>query len=739
MSNHKYRDRFLSCAGLCCLLFFTYRQEMVLPESAIQTEQMVESEETEETGEMAAVMREGEDSDTAEKAEDEEEAEEEAEEGEDEGDNEALELLIEDAGFRECVYDAVDIKRKDSKEEVLRKLEDCEILTLEEGSRNVDSLEDLSLFPNVRQLTIRIEERDDSVITDFTPISKLSRLEYLWISYGKEEEIDLSFLCRMPTITELFLPHCKIADVSFLRQMPQLQCLSLYETPVEDLAVLENLSNLVELAIYGNADAKNIETVGKLTKLRDLGMQKCGIEDIGFLKGLTELRGVNLNGNRVTDITPLAGLSKLERVGLAENKISDISALKGLYNIFDLAMDKNEISDISALTSLSHLNQVGISDNRIEDLSPLAGKEELMYAAVFGNPVKSLEPVWEVPLLWYGYEDKGDEGELVIGDWLAEHYPEAAEFTCIDFVEGDLNGDGLQDRAFVADSEAFDVYEGEDFPERMPEERRLFILLQNEDSSWEELEGVPSLSPAMSGGMRGDPYRGIFMQEGYLLVQEGWGSSSGSTRTQIYEYRNKSFNLVWQITIGDYNFAYGYDVEVRNERTGTWRRYAIAMDGVRMVRVDLADSEHPTHEAFPPLSIYNGSYYIYDTKIESKRTSEEALDMVCEMLEKKGYSAVQENLPYAKWQKEGYERLMGVTLPDYCYILQDTESEEGILIEEEREDVYLYYKGLTEKEGVLSHVVGLRGFGGNIFWVDDAAGKITEKVPIDDMCIPERN
>lgn len=683
MSNHKYRDRLFSCAALCGLLFLAYRQEMVLPEGAVQTEQTEETgaaEETEETEKTAAAMREKEVTDRAEEAEEEEE----------EGGNEALELLIEDAGFRECVYDAVDIKSQDSKEEVLRKLENCWSLTLEEESCGIDSLETLSLFPNLRQLTIRINERDDSVITDFTPISSLSRLEYLWISYEKDGEIDLSFLDQMPAITELFLTHCKIEDVSFLKQMPQLQCLSLYQTPVEDLAVLENLSNLVELALFGNENAKNMETVGKLTKMQDLGMQNCGIEDIGFLSGLTELRGVNLNGNRITDITPLAQLSRL--------------------------------------------NQVGISDNQIEDLSPLAGKEELMYAAVFGNPVESLEPVWEVPLLLYADQGVTEEEETVIADWLAEHHPEAEEFVCIDFIEGDLNGDGLQDMAFVADSEAFDVYEGEDFPERMPEERRLFILLQQEDGSWVEQADVPPLAPEMSGGMRGDPYRGIFMQAGYLLIQEGWGSSSGSNQTEIYEYRNGSLEPVRQIKVDDYNFAQGYDVEVENERTGTWQKYAIAMDGYRMVRVDLADSEHPRHKAFPGVSIYKRPHYIQKTKTDSRMTSEEALDLVCEAVAEDEDLPVRENLPYAGWQKEGYELLAGVTIPDYYYVMSGT-IREADSVQTDWAGDYLYYDGMTKKEETLCHVIFLCREAEksahvlveeSIFLLDDATGEITE-------------
>lgn len=646
---------------------------------------------------------------------------------------EALKLLIEDKGFRERVRYGIGIEEGDSPEVVWQKLQSCESLVLKEAAYGnaICSLESLSLLPNLKRLVIDIDPRDDSVIADFTPIAQLSQLENLYISYDKDEQIELSFLGEMSTITELYLTRSTIEDFSFLEKMPQLQRLSLYETPIEDLAVLEKLPELIELSLAGNENAENIEAVGTLTKMQDLGLQDCGIEDISFLSGLTELRGVNLNGNFITDITPLAGLVKLERLGLAENNISDISVLKNFHNLFDLALDGNEIRDISALAQLTHLNQVGLSDNLLEDLTPLAGKEELMYAAVFGNPIKSIEPVWDVPRLLYTDRGVSDQQETFIADWLAEHYPEAEEFECIDFIQGDLNDDGLQDIAFVADSDAFDLYEGEDYPERMPDNRRMFILLQQKDGSWVEQADTPQISCAMSGGMRGDPYYGAFMQTGYLVIKEGWGSSSGTTRTELYEYQNGSLSLVKQIRVDDYNYAYGYDVKVQNERDDTWESYVIAMDGDRMVRVDLADSEHLRHRAFPDIDLFDMSYYINEDKIESQITSSEALDRALEVAVEDTDSVVREDLPYATWQKEGYELLLGVSLPDYYYIMPETKREaEGNTTEWAGD--YFYYNGVIWEDGQLYHrlclvVAAGRSWEKSEFLLNDATGEIKEE------------
>lgn len=707
---------------LCCLLFGACGQETEPPQedAAALSESMEENEETTEAEAIAAAPDEAAAMPDLSGA----------------GNvDETLALLIEDKGFRERVRYGIGIEEGDSPEVVWQKLENCESIVLKEAAYGnaICSLDSLMLLPNLKRLVIDIDPRDDSVITDFTPIAQLSQLEYLYISYDKDEQIELSFLGEMSTITELYLTRSTIEDFSFLEKMSQLQRLSLYETPIEDLAVLEKLPELVELSLAGNEDAKNIEAVGTLTQMQDLGLQNCGIEDISFLSGLTELRGVNLNGNSITDITPLAGLVKLEGLGLAENNISDISVLKNFSNLFDLALDGNEIRDISALAQLTHLNQVGLSDNLIEDLTPLAGKEELMYAAVFGNPIKSIEPVWDVPRLLYTDRGVSDEEETFITDWLAEHYPEAEEFECVDFIQGDLNDDGLLDIAFVADSDAFDLYEGKDYPERMPDNRRMFILLQQKDGSWMEQADTPRISCAMSGGMRGDPYYGAFMQTGYVVIKEGWGSSSGTTQTEFYEYQNGSLSLVKQISVVDYNYAYGYDVDVwvENEQDDQWESYVIAMDGDRMVRVDLSDSEHLAHRAFPDISLFDMSYYINEDKVESQITSSEALDRVLEVAVEDTASAVREDLPYATWQKEGYELLLGVSLPDYYYIMPETKREaEGNTTEWAGD--YFYYNGVIWENGQLYHrlclvVAAGRSWEKSEFLLNDATGEIIEK------------
>lgn len=617
--------------------------------------------------------------------------------------------------FWEKVWYQAGLEDGDTEEMVLQKLEQCETLELSnlrnrggEEKETSFSLEDLVYLPNLKTLSIDISMWDVR-IEDFSPISGLSRLEELSVSYEREEEIDLSFLAEMKTVKRLFLPYCRLENIDFLEDMPQLERLSLYQAPVEDLAVLEKLPELVELSVGGNAGARHIEVIGTLAKMEDLGLQDCGIEDISFLGGLKELKGVNLNDNSVTDLTPLAGLTNLERLGLSRNGIRDISPISGLYNLYDLALDENEISDISALKGLNRLNQVGLSDNQITDLSPLSDKKELIYAAVYGNPCEDLSPVIHVPMLWPG-QVITEEKEISVAQWITENRPDLEEYVCIDYGEGDLNRDGRTDVAFVVEERYVQdekMYGGP---------REMILLLQQKDGSWVELE-TPFIMESTMGGMRGDPYYGLYIGEGYLILKTAWGSSGGTTDTEIYTCRDGALWLAEETCVEDYNFSAGYDVTVLYDEGSTWCRYAIALDGYRMVRLDMETSEHPAHKAFPQVSLHILAYYIYPEMADTRLSAAEALELFREAV---WPEAIREELPYEPWQRENYEQLKGIELPDYYYVYY-------YVIE--GEEKYFYYQGLTFRDRTYYHLIyDAQGDKQTLYYVNDMTGEITDKI-----------
>lgn len=133
------------------------------------------------------------------------------------------------------------------------------------------------------------------------------------------------------------------------------------------------------------------------------------------------------------------------------------------------------------------------------------------------------------------------------------------------------------------------------------------------------------------------------------------------------------------------------------------------------------------HKAFPKIDLFDMSYYIYPDKIETQITASDALDLVCAATTTDPGSAVQERLPYADWQKEGYELLTGITLPDYYYTLPETrKAAQGE--SEEWEGDYIYYDNIVRKtDGMLYHVVYLKQEDGSRkMLLNDATGEIGE-------------
>lgn len=167
----------------------------------------------------------------------------------------------------------------------------------------------------------------------------------------------------------------------------------------------------------------------------------------------------------------------------------------------------------------------------------------------------------------------------------------------------------------------------------------------------------------------------------------------------------------------DDRFSTGYDVTVQYNEGAAWCRYAIAIDGYRMVRLNLETSEHPAHKAFPQVELFEMSYYIHPETEDTRLSATEALELFREEVWKE---AIREELPYEPWQKENYEQLKGIELPDYYYVYYRVI---------EGEEKYFYYQGWTYEDGICYHLIyDAWGNKRTLYYVNDLTGEITDKI-----------
>lgn len=665
--------------------------------------------------------------------------------------------LFQDPGFGSSVRLALSIPGNASDQEMLDIMEQAEYLGLHATSVSISSLEDLDYFPNLRELLI-----DQSIgeIADLSPIGRAQNLESVTIRNLNLKGLDLSFAGRLPKLKKLTLTECGITDISSLERADGLEHLSLYGNEVMDASPLSRLTRLRELSLNENAsELEHYESLQSLSLMEDLGLSGCGLEDIEFVRKMPNLKAVNVNNNKIQDLSPLAQCRSLERLGARGNHIEDIRPLKDLTKLFDLALDDNRIADITVLGKLTELNQLGISANQIKDISCLKKLDKLFLCNFGRNPAKDITPLFHIPYVTF-YADGGntpDSKDLLdiqsaqdginvrenmgqwaqkAQEWLGQNCADMHYYALEDISIGDMDKDGITDMAVVfscmhedkggrGNAMVMDVnFTGtNNRPVGLSQEqiwdnsyrygsRNLILLLGNRDGSFHRAGDEPCLSSYGEGGMRGDPFRGILMGDGFLMTQESWGSRSGYTETNCYRYVNGRLKLVRSNVVGDDNYAGGYDVSMITYPENQTESFIYAQkDNYNYVRIPKSFLKAP--EGAPRIGLYfdyGSGYYYYENKQPANLSAEYALNRAaCEMnllfaalnwdmgedffLEKKEIS-------YAGDTREYYEKLRGISLPGFYYKGQGTlagETDTG------KTEIILKYNRYEWKSGKARH------------------------------------
>lgn len=171
----------------------------------------------------------------------------------------------------------------------------------------VNSLDPVTFFPNITELTIGLNPRN---------------LE-------PEDKINL------------------ISDISPLKRLPKLETLSLTGTVVSDLSPLVSLKNLKNLSCTMSA-LSDIAPVAKMTSLESVDFYYNAIENVEPLSLLPNLEYIRLDYNYISDVSAFASLDpdKIKYVTLEMNSIQDTSPMKHLgenkvYVGYDLYWDEN--------------------------------------------------------------------------------------------------------------------------------------------------------------------------------------------------------------------------------------------------------------------------------------------------------------------------------------------------------------------------------------------------------------
>lgn len=549
-------------------------------------------------------------------------------------------------------------------------------------------------------LTINMRKLED--IRSLKDLEYLTGLEILTVHGSSDEmnnilqnmwsDVDMAALSNLE---ELNMIGCGLKEISFVESLPQLTSISFYENEIEDISPLAVCKGLKILSLAYN-EISDITPLSQLSKLEELGLQYNDISDAGILCKLNDLVGVNLTANRISDLAPFEELTNLTNLGLAANEIVDISPLASLKSLYNLSLDANQIQDISPLFGMTEMEWLGLSWNQIQDFTPIQGMEKLFFLSVTDNPSQDIGDLILTPDLSIGtwYTDRTGEMEA-LNPLLDSAFP-GHEIEIEDFATGDMNGDGISDVAITGYS---GEVRAEDGSISQWGERNVYLFLGSAQGAYIYRDKVEVMGPDQ-GGMYGDPYEGIAIAGGKLVIKCYGGSNFRWGFTDIYEWETGGLTLLYELSLDNWIGGNGgYDWYVTDVKAGTEKKYAIVgtLEG-NMEKVLLRDSAYEAEESrrqsvideeieilkgklrggavVPEIISYfyepdiGSSYYeyeihttLYDVTVGTDRVLREAAGRYLP-------GAVELEIPlYAAEEiKYNYDVLAGVELPDSFYL-----------------------------------------------------------------------
>jgi len=308
------------------------------------------------------------------------------------------------------------------------------------GNNNITSLEPLSILSNLKEILASgtyisdlgpLSELTDLVklicsgtrISSLVPLASLIRLEELDVSDTQVDSLgglnglknlkvlnidkttvgDLVPLKTNPSIRFVYCDNTRIgkADIDhFLDLHPE--CLVIYQTALlkswwnglstswqealKEHAQTDNpptreqlhlLAGLESLDLSGKKDISALEPLVTLSRLEELNLANCGLEDITPLSSLPRLNKLNLSGNPLTNLTPLSSLPNLKNLDISNTPIEKLDALKTIESLEQLNCSGTQIKKLDPVTYLFSLKKLECQNTSINNLKPLAGLSEL--------------------------------------------------------------------------------------------------------------------------------------------------------------------------------------------------------------------------------------------------------------------------------------------------------------------------------------------------------------------------
>ncbi len=281
--------------------------------------------------------------------------------------------------------------------------------------RHIDSIEGIVSFANLERLSV--ENLPDTNLKQLVALKHLKMLTLVDTvisdSLIPDDDVvrvtDYTAVSVMTGLESLSISSDRIKDVGFLKGLPNLTVLSLENSSVISVEPLAELTGLESLRLAGNNEIKDYASVGRMTWLKELTIDKMTYQTDPDLSGLTGLEKLNICG------------------------FMSVSSLRGLQNLRELSIHSCNIDGAEALSTLTGVERLTFysvwnsSSHYIQSIQFLDGMTNLKYVDFNGNLDGSGWIGYD-----YGLQAYGDVSSIFNHQGLEELYLNAGKFE-IDF------------------------------------------------------------------------------------------------------------------------------------------------------------------------------------------------------------------------------------------------------------------------------------------------------------------
>ena len=169
------------------------------------------------------------------------------------------------------------------------------------------------------------------------------------------DEADILYTNELWEITEFTVPE-GVQNFSDLSLLPYLNTLTIEG---QDLVSLEPLSTMVKLQSLNltgcRFPAEDLAILAKMSELKELNLENCGLSTIESLSGASHLEKLNLKGNTIRNLEAISTMTELKDLNLQHNAVVGLENLSVLTKLEVLDISYNSVTSLSPLTSCIRL------------------------------------------------------------------------------------------------------------------------------------------------------------------------------------------------------------------------------------------------------------------------------------------------------------------------------------------------------------------------------------------------